>query len=159
MATTVHGTPNNNSQLGGLIGTNAGVIDGSSANVTLDTATAYASGGLVGSNAVNGTTSFSAAGVTGAYPSTYSPNTRPDDVYRVVDTVGTGAEFDISSPSGTDPVTIANQLAGSRSTDYSLYKVMSSGKATVAGQSAVTQRFAFVESNGLTGAAPVVRQG
>src|SRR6185295_2601449 len=106
-------------------------------------------GGLVGSNAVNGTTSFSAAGVSGAYPSTYSPKTRPDDVYRVVDTVGTGAEFDISSPSGTDPVLIANQLAGSRSTDYSLYKVMSSGKATVAGQSAVTQRFAFVESNGL----------
>jgi RsiW-degrading membrane proteinase PrsW (M82 family) len=116
-------------------------------------------GGLVGSNAVNGTTSFNASGVSGAYPSTFSPNTRSGDVYRVVDTVGSGAEFDISSPSGTDPVQIANQLAGSRSTDYSLYKVMSSGKTTVNGQAAITQRFAYVDANGLTGAAPQVRQG
>jgi hypothetical protein len=50
-------------------------------------------------------------------------------------------------------------MAGSRSTDYSLYKVLSSGKTTVNGQSAVTQRFAYVDPNGLTGAAPQVRQG
>ena len=116
-------------------------------------------GGLVGSDAVNGTESFSAPGVSGAYPDAYSENPRTGDVFRVVDAVGSGAEFEISAPAGTDPVLIANQLAGSRSTDFLVYKVMSNGKTTVNGQAAVTQRFAYVDSNGLTGAAPQVRQG
>lgn len=116
-------------------------------------------GGLVGSNAVNGTKSFSEQGVSGAYPSTFSSNPRSGDVFRVVDAVGSGAEFEISAPSGSEPVAIANQLAGSRSTDYLVYKVMSSGKATVNGQAAITQRFAYVDTNGLTGAAPQVHQG
>jgi len=116
-------------------------------------------GGLVGSNAVNRTVSFSAPGVQGSYPASFSPAPATGDVFRAVDTVGTGAEFVITAPAGTDPVAIANQLAGSRSTDYSLYKVLSSGKTTVNSQSAVTQRFAYVDSNGLTGASPVVHQG
>lgn len=116
-------------------------------------------GGLVGSNTVNRTDSFNAQGVQGSYPDSYSVATGKGDIFRVVDTIGTGAEFAISMPAGTDASTVSNQLAGSRSTDYSLYKVMSTGKATVNGQAAVTQRFAYVDANGLTGAAPQVHQG
>ena len=116
-------------------------------------------GGLVGSNAVNKTTSFTAQGVQGTYPASFSASPAQGDVFRAVDTTGSGAEFVITAPAGADPVAISNQLAGSRSTDYSLYKVLSSGKTTINGQSAVTQRFAYVDSNGLTGAAPVVHQG
>jgi protease PrsW len=116
-------------------------------------------GGLVGSNAVNRTNSFSVQGVQGSYPATFSVATAQGVVFRAVDTVGTGSEFVITAPAGTDTTVIANQLAGSRSTDYSLYKVLSSGKTTVGGQAAVTQRFAYVDSNGLTGAPPVVHQG
>ena len=116
-------------------------------------------GGLVGSNAVNKTTSFSAQGVQGAYPATFSVATGQSEVLRVADTVGTGAQYVIAAADGTDPTTIANQLAGSRGTDYSLYKVLSTGKTTINGQDAVTQRFAYVDRNGLTGAAPQVHQG
>ncbi|WCM28764.1 filamentous hemagglutinin N-terminal domain-containing protein [Sphingomonas sp. QA11] len=66
VAGAVHGTLNNNSQLGGLVGSNGGLIDGSSANVTIDTATAYSSGGLVGSNAGSITNSHAAGTVYGA---------------------------------------------------------------------------------------------
>ncbi len=116
-------------------------------------------GGLVGSNAVNKTSSFSAPGVQGTYPATFSAATRQGEVFRAVDSVGTGAEFVITMPAGADAASIANQLAGSRSTDYALYKVLSSGKTIVNGQAAVTQRFAYVDPNGLTGAAPQVHQG
>jgi RsiW-degrading membrane proteinase PrsW (M82 family) len=116
-------------------------------------------GGLIGSNAINKTNSFVAQGVHGSYPATYNVATRQGEVFRAVDTVGTGAEFVILMPAGTDAATVSNQLAGSRSTDYSLYKVMSTGKATVNGQAALTQRFAYVDPNGLTGAAPQVHQG
>jgi RsiW-degrading membrane proteinase PrsW (M82 family) len=116
-------------------------------------------GGLVGNGIVNGTTSFSVQGVSGAYPSTFNMAKPQGDVFRAVDTVGTGAQFVITAPAATDAAGVESQLAGSRSTDYSLYKVLSSGKATVNGQQAVTQRFAYVDANGLTGAAPQVHQG
>jgi RsiW-degrading membrane proteinase PrsW (M82 family) len=116
-------------------------------------------GGLVGSNAVNRTVSFSEQGVQGAYPAAFSVATRQGELFRAVDTVGTGAEFVIATPAGSDAGAVANQLAGSRSTDYRLYKVMSAGKATLNGKQAVTQRFAYVDPNGLTGAAPQVHQG
>ena len=116
-------------------------------------------GGLVGSNAVNKTNSFSVPGVQGAYPASFSVSTTSGDLFRAVDTVGTGAEFVITAPAGTDPAAISNQLAGSRSTDYSLYKVMSTAKTNVNSQPATVQRFAYVDPNGLTGAAPQVHQG
>jgi filamentous hemagglutinin family protein len=61
VAGTVHGTIDNNGEIGGLIGQNAGSVDGSSANVTMDTATAYQVGGLAGTN-VGSITNSSAAG-------------------------------------------------------------------------------------------------
>jgi RsiW-degrading membrane proteinase PrsW (M82 family) len=119
-------------------------------------------GGLTWSNAVNRTTSFNAQGIQGSYPAYFSPAARQGEVFRAVDTVGTGAEFIIAAPAlaaGQDASAVANQLAGSRSTDYSLYKVLSTGKTTVNGKQALTQRFAYVDPNGLTGAAPQVHQG
>lgn len=65
-AGTVHGTPDNNSGLGGLVGTNGGSIDGSSANVTVDAATAYMTGGLTGSNVGSITNSYATGTVYGA---------------------------------------------------------------------------------------------
>lgn len=65
-AGTVHGTPNNNGQIGGLVGANAGVIDGSSANVTVDAATSYMNGGLVGANDGSITNSYAMGTVYGA---------------------------------------------------------------------------------------------
>src|SRR5205823_10225747 len=109
--------------------------------------------------AVNKTNSFSAQGVQGSYPASFSVATAKGDVFRAVDTVGTGAEFVITAPAGTDPAAISNQLAGSRSTDYSLYKVLSIGKTTINNVPAQTQRFAYVDPNGLTGAPPQVHEG
>ncbi|MES2054940.1 MAG: GLUG motif-containing protein [Pseudomonadota bacterium] len=62
---TVHGTIDNNSEIGGLIGQNAGSIDRSSANVTMDTATAYQVGGLAGSNVGSITNSYAAGTIYG----------------------------------------------------------------------------------------------
>ncbi len=116
-------------------------------------------GGLIGNGIANGTTSFNAQGVSGSYPSTYSLAKPQGEILRAVDTVGTGAQFVINASTATDAAGAATQLAGSRATAYSVYKVLSSGTATVNGQQAVTQRFAYVDANGLTGAAPVVYQG
>jgi hypothetical protein len=101
-------------------------------------------------------------GIQGSYPSYYSVATRPGDVIRVSDAVGSGSEFVVSMPTllaGQDAAGVANQLAGARSTDFNLYKVLSTGHATVNGKTALTQRFAYVDANGLTGAAPEVHQG
>ena len=119
-------------------------------------------GGLTGSNAVNSTTSFNNQGVQGQYPAQFSLATRPGQVFRAVDTIGSGAEFIVTEPNlaaGQDATAVGSQLAGSRSTDYSLYKVMSSGHITINGKDFLTQRFAYVDSNGLTGAPPEVHQG
>jgi RsiW-degrading membrane proteinase PrsW (M82 family) len=116
-------------------------------------------GGLVGSSALNRTSSFSAQGVSGTYPASFSQSTGQGDVFRAIDTVGTGSQFVVSAAAGTDAASVSSQLAGSRGTDYSLYKVLSTGTTTVNGHNATVQRFAYVDSNGLTGAAPQVHQG
>jgi RsiW-degrading membrane proteinase PrsW (M82 family) len=116
-------------------------------------------GGLVGNGAVNATRSFNAQGVQGSYPASYGLATGKAEVFHAVDTVGTGAEFIVTEPAGSDANAVAGQLAGARSTDYSLYKVTSSSTATVNGKTATVQRFAYVNANGLSGAAPQVVEG
>ena len=119
-------------------------------------------GGLAWSGAENQSTAFNVSGIQGSYPAYYSVATQPGDVLRVADTFGTGSEFVISTTAltaGQDATAVADQLAGTRSTSFNLYKVLSTGHAPVGGQTALTQRFAYVDANGLTGAVPQVHQG
>jgi RsiW-degrading membrane proteinase PrsW (M82 family) len=113
-------------------------------------------------NAVNRTQAFEANGFTGSYPAYFSDSTDEGDILRVADTLGTGAEFVITTQPVETGVTaegVASQLAGERSTDFEAYKVMSSGLTTVNGKPALSQSFSYVSTNGLTGAPPDVNQG
>jgi protease PrsW len=119
-------------------------------------------GGLTMNNAVNATTAFDVAGFQGSVPSGFGTAIGEGDVYRAVDSLGTGAEFAIQTPAIEPNWTandVATALAGDRATDFELYKILSSGETTVNGRPAFTQSFAYVENNGLTGAAPEVREG
>ncbi|MCC7360392.1 MAG: PrsW family intramembrane metalloprotease [Anaerolineales bacterium] len=119
-------------------------------------------GALVANNAVNRTKTFSVAGFTGAVPADFGIATGDGDAYRVIDSLGTGAEFAIQTPAieaNWDAADVATFLAGERASDYELYKILSSGQTTVNGKPAYTQEFAYVDNNGLTGAAPEVQQG
>lgn len=121
-------------------------------------------GGLTWNNAVNRTQAFDQGGFKGIYPAYYSDWTEAGEVLHVTDALGTGAEFvvvtlPVEEGQAADAEGIADQLAAERSTDYPVYKVMSQGATTLKGKTALTQQFAYVESNGLTGTAPEVRQG
>jgi len=119
-------------------------------------------GALVWNNAVNSTQSFDAGGFRGSYPSYYNDATGDGDVLRVTDRLGTGAEFAIATrpnDAGVDARAVASQLGGERSTDYAVYKVTDTADTTVAGRPALTQRFAYVDSQGLSGAEPEVLEG
>jgi len=113
-------------------------------------------------NAVNRSQGFDTSGFKGSYPAYYSDSTGEGDVLRVADTLGTSAEFLITTQPVETGVTaegVASQLAGERSTDFEAYKVMSSGLTTVNGKPAFTESFSYVATNGLTGAPPDVKQG
>ena len=113
-------------------------------------------------NAVSRAQTFEAGGFRGAYPDFFSESTAEGDVIRVTDLFGTGAEFSIATLplSGSETAeAVAGALAGSRSTDYAIYKVLNSGRVTVNDKIAYTQQFAYVDPRGLTGAAPEVLQG
>jgi len=116
----------------------------------------------VWNSAVNGTTSFAQGGFKGAYPSYFGLATNEGDVLRVADNLNTGAEFAITTPTlegtPTDEA-VAAQLAGDRSTTYSVYRVVEKGEATLNGKKALTQRFAFVDAGELTGSVPQVKEG
>ena len=119
-------------------------------------------GGLARHSALNSRTTFNVAGIQGAYPAHYSVATGEGDLLRVSDSLGTGAEmavFEFPLASGDDADGVAALLAAERGTDFRMFKVMSSGNTIVNGRPALTQSFAYVEPNGLTGAAPEVRQG
>ena len=119
-------------------------------------------GALVANNALNRTESFNVAGFTGSVPSGFGIATTDADAYRVIDTLGTGAEFAIQTPAieaNWDASDVATFLAGERASDFDLYKILSSGQTTVNGKPAYTQEFAYVDNNGLTGAAPEVHEG
>jgi len=119
-------------------------------------------GTLVMNNAVNRTQAFNVAGFQGTVPAGFGLATNDGDAYRVIDSVGTGAEFAIQTPAieaNWDAADVATFLAGERATTYDLYKVLSSGQTTVNGKPAFTQEFAYVDNNGLTGAAPEVHEG
>jgi RsiW-degrading membrane proteinase PrsW (M82 family) len=108
--------------------------------------------------AVNSTTAFERDGVQGAYPAYYSDATRAGDLLRVADTLGTGAQFVIARAEG-NPETVAERLAVERGADYTAYRVVQRGAATLAGQPALMERFAYVEARGVIGAAPQVIEG
>ena len=119
-------------------------------------------GALVWNGAVNGVTPFEKDGFRGSYPATFGTATAEGDVLRVVDNLGTGAEFAIATralEAGQDPKAIASQLGGERSTDYALYKVTESSNASVSGKTALMQRFSLVDAQGLSGALPQVMEG
>jgi len=119
-------------------------------------------GAFVWNSAVNRATSFDVGGFQGSYPSTFGRATGDEDVLRVADLLGTGAEFAIQTPAiqaTWDTSHVAAQLAAERANRYVLYKVLSSGLTTVNGKPALTQHFAYVDPGGLTGAAPAVLEG
>lgn len=103
-----------------------------------------------------------AAGLQGSYPAQFSDATGEGELLRLTDTLGTSAEFVVTSPTLEGAVTVkavASQLAADRSTNFDLYKVLSSDTVVVNGRTALSQSFAYVDSKGLTGAAPEVYQG
>ncbi len=119
-------------------------------------------GALVANNALNRLVAFNVAGFQGSVPAGFGEATADGDAYRVIDTLGSGAEFAIQTPTiepNWDAADVATALAGERGTDYDLYKILSSGQTTVSGKAAFTQQFAYVDNNGLTGAAPEVLEG
>lgn len=119
-------------------------------------------GAFAWNNAVNGATAFDTGGLRGAYPAYYSDSTSDGEVLRVTDTLGTGAEFIITTrtlDSGQAAQGVAAQVGGERSTDYAVYKVTESAETSVGGKPALMQRFAYVDTNGLSGAAPEVKEG
>ena len=119
--------------------------------------------GLIGWNgAVNGTAAFDQAGVRGAYPSYFNTATTADDVVRVADKAGTGAEFVVKTmelPAGKDANAIPSMLAAARAANNLMYKVVRTSEETVNGKAAMVQDFAWVDQGGLTGALPQVTQG
>ena len=118
-------------------------------------------GTLAWNNAVNRSTAFSASNISGAYPAYFSEATDAGEVLRVVDTLGTGAEFIIATHvlAGPDAQSVADQLAGERGTDYPVYKVTESEPVTVNGKAALSQRFTYVFGGSLTGGAPAIYEG
>ena len=119
-------------------------------------------GAFVWNNAVNRFTAFDVGGFQGSYPANFGQATGEGDVLRVVDRLGTGAEFAIQTTpaeANWDTKTVGALLAAERADQYVLYKVLSSGQTTVNGKPALTQQFAYVDPRGLTGAAPEVQEG
>jgi RsiW-degrading membrane proteinase PrsW (M82 family) len=119
-------------------------------------------GAIVWNNAVNRQTAFNVGGFSGSYPAAFGQATGDGDVLRVVDSLGTGAEFSIVTlpvEGNADAHAVAGTLAGDRATTFELYKVTSSGLTTVNGKPAFTQQFVYVDANGLTGASPELREG
>jgi hypothetical protein len=119
-------------------------------------------GAIAWNNAVNRQTAFNVGGFSGDYPASFGQATGEGDVLRVVDTLGTGAEFAVVTlpvEASGDARSVAATLAGDRATTFELYKVTSSGLTTVNSKPAFTQQFVYVDPNGLTGAAPEVREG
>lgn len=119
-------------------------------------------GVLVWNGALNGTAAFSKEGISGAYPAYYTPASAADSVLRVQDVLGTGAAFSVrvtplADGQGADVA--ASGLAGERSTDYEAYKVVSRRTATVRGNEALVQRFAYVDAGGLSTASPKLVEG
>jgi hypothetical protein len=108
--------------------------------------------------AVNSTTAFERDGVQGAYPAFYSDATDADDLLRVTDTLGTGAQFAITRAEGSAE-TVVERLAAERGAEYTAYRVVRRGAASLAGRPALMERFAYVEARGAIGAAPQVIEG
>ncbi len=117
---------------------------------------------LVWNAAVNGTTSFHADGVRGAYPFYYTSDTVPGALLHVTDSLGSGAEFTIAvSPleNGQKLQDIAAMLAADRGSRYAVYKVLDSAAATVDGSPALRQRYAWADGGGLGRSMPQLKQG
>lgn len=120
-------------------------------------------GAFAWTNATNRTIRFNKDGFQGAYPAYFSEETAEGQVLHVVDTLGTGAEFIITTrPSeGANAESIAAQLAGDRGTDYAIYKVQDRSFVTLRNSSdlALNQRFTAVSGGSLTGADPELHEG
>ena len=121
-------------------------------------------GTIISALMVNGTTSFNDGGFQGAYPSYFGKETKltAPDVLRVSDTLGTGTQFIIqkfATDAGQDAKKVAATLAAGRGTDFTAYKVLEYGQATVAGKPALTERFAYVDPLNMAKAIPQVITG
>jgi hypothetical protein len=119
--------------------------------------------GILGWNsAVYGATAFNTNGISGAYPSYFGNATTDQEVLRVADRVGTGAEFALATKDltgGKDLKTVTSLLAAERGSGSLIYKVLDSHKTSINGKDAQVQQFAYVDSGGFTGALPRVIQG
>ena len=103
-----------------------------------------------------------AAGLQGSYPAQFTDSTAEGELLRLSDNFGTSAEFVVTQPVLEGAVSadaIASTLAAERGTTFDMYKVLSSDTVVVNGYTALQQEFAYVDGNGLTGAAPEVLQG
>jgi len=107
---------------------------------------------------VNATTAFERDGLRGGYPAYYTDATRAGDLLRVADTFGSGAQFAIMRAEGGAEA-VAERLAAERGTNHMTYRVMQRDSVTLNGRPALMERFAYVDSRSLIGAAPQVIEG
>ncbi|HJZ49377.1 MAG TPA: PrsW family glutamic-type intramembrane protease [Roseiflexaceae bacterium] len=108
--------------------------------------------------AVNSTTAFDRDGLRGAYPAYYTDATREGELLRVVDRLGSGAEFAIVRVAGNAQA-VAERLAAERGSDHTAYRVMRRSVETLNGRPALMERFGYVNAGGLIGAPPQVIEG
>lgn len=120
-------------------------------------------GAFAWTNATGRTITFAKDGFQGAYPARFSDATGDGEVLHVIDTLGTGAEFIVTTrpTNGANADSIAAQLAGERGTDYAIYKVQDRSFATLSDSTtlALTQSFTAVSGGALTGADPQLHSG
>jgi protease PrsW len=121
-------------------------------------ATLLLAGIVAWNTAVNATTAFERDGLRGGYPAYYTDATRAGDLLRVADTFGSGAQFAIMRAEGGAEA-VAERLAAERGTNHMTYRVMQRDSVTLNGRPALMERFAYVDSRSLIGAAPQVIEG
>jgi RsiW-degrading membrane proteinase PrsW (M82 family) len=119
-------------------------------------------GGVTWSGAESQVTAFDVGGFKGSYPAHFGVATTPDDVLRVVDTLGTQAQFaiqTISLQSGQDTRNVISLLAADRGARFDAYQVLGTEETTLKGRPATLQHFAYVEPPGTLRTMPRLIEG
>jgi hypothetical protein len=119
---------------------------------------------LIRFNAVGRYQAVDGLGFKGSLPVNFIPSTREEGrMLRFSDRLDrrtqiTLAERRLAQGYASGATAVASLLAGERSTDYDVYRVLDQSQATLAGRPAMVQRFAYV-SAGLSSAVPRVVEG
>lgn len=105
-------------------------------------------GGLVWDRIEHRVIAFDADGFHGSYPAHFSLATRPDEILRVVDVLGTQAQFVIAVVPNVQPAALRSvipQLAALRAGEYEGYRVLDAQEREWRGRPVLEHHFAGVE--------------